>query len=115
MDQAGTGDDKTDIVVIADFWERLGGVFSGIGTFQQWVSIPFGGFDIAAAISLAAFKAVVCFRHVLRAGGTHNSASYPLPHSAPNRATSPFYKNRMLLIRMRIQAHRHHRPIRSRA
>src|SRR5213078_2547267 len=26
--KAGTGDDKTDIVVIADFWERLGGVFS---------------------------------------------------------------------------------------
>src|SRR5438874_13120162 len=26
--KAGTGDDKTDIVVIADFWQRLGGVFS---------------------------------------------------------------------------------------
>src|SRR6266481_5172821 len=26
--KAGTGDDKTDIVVIADFWERTGGVFS---------------------------------------------------------------------------------------
>src|SRR5882762_3120260 len=26
--KAGTGDDKTDIVVIADFWERLNGVFS---------------------------------------------------------------------------------------
>ena len=26
--KAGTGDDKTDIVVIADFWERPGGVFS---------------------------------------------------------------------------------------
>ena len=24
----GTGDDKTDIVVIADFWERTGGIFS---------------------------------------------------------------------------------------
>src|SRR5438046_4138368 len=26
--KAGTGDNKTDIVVIADFWERTGGVFS---------------------------------------------------------------------------------------
>ena len=26
--KAGTGDDKTDIVVVADFWERLGGVFA---------------------------------------------------------------------------------------
>ena len=44
--KAGTGDDKTDIVVIADFWQRLGGVFSrdrdisSNGNF-----IPFGGFD----------------------------------------------------------------------
>src|SRR5438132_7521173 len=26
--KAGTGDDKTDIVVIAEFWERTGGLFS---------------------------------------------------------------------------------------
>src|SRR5207244_3018158 len=26
--KAGTGDDKTDIVVVADFWERTGGLFS---------------------------------------------------------------------------------------
>ena len=44
--KAGTGDDKTDIVVIADFWERTGGLFSpdrdiSINAFQ----IPWGGFD----------------------------------------------------------------------
>ena len=44
--KAGTGDDKTDIVVIADFWQRLGGVFSrdrdisSNGNFNR-----FGGFD----------------------------------------------------------------------
>src|SRR5438552_18616325 len=44
--KAGTGDDKTDIVVIADFWQRLNGVFSrdrdisSNGNFT-----PFGGFD----------------------------------------------------------------------
>src|SRR5438445_123777 len=45
--KAGTGDDKTDIVVIADFYQRSGGVFSrdrdisGNGNF-----VPFGGFDV---------------------------------------------------------------------
>ena len=44
--KAGTGDDKTDIVVIADFWERTGGLFSrdrnlsANGNFTD-----FGGFD----------------------------------------------------------------------
>src|SRR5438034_11048093 len=44
--KAGTGDDKTDIVVIADFWQRTGGLFSrdrdlSSNAFQ----IPWGGFD----------------------------------------------------------------------
>src|SRR5216117_2194902 len=44
--KAGTGDDKTDIVVVADFWERTGGVFSrdrdiSSNNFQT----RFGGFD----------------------------------------------------------------------
>src|SRR2546426_2125911 len=44
--KAGTGDDKTEIVVIADFWERTGGIFSSdrdlsANAFQ----IPWGGFD----------------------------------------------------------------------
>src|ERR1700675_643619 len=44
--KAGTGDDKTDIVVIADFWERTGGLFSrdrDISSNGDF--IPFGGFD----------------------------------------------------------------------
>jgi hypothetical protein len=46
MDQSRTGDDKTNIVVIADFWERTGGLFSrdrdiSSNTFQ----IPWGGGD----------------------------------------------------------------------
>src|SRR5437764_2936332 len=45
--KAGTGDDKTNIVVIADFWERTGGVFSrdrdlSSNAFQ----IPWGGFEL---------------------------------------------------------------------
>src|SRR5216117_1329094 len=44
--KAGTGDDKTDIVVIADFWERTGGVFSRDRDLSaNSFFIPFGGFE----------------------------------------------------------------------
>src|SRR6266576_1316623 len=44
--KAGTGDDKTDIVVIADFWERTGGVFSADRDLSaNAFYMPWGGFD----------------------------------------------------------------------
>src|ERR1043166_4406115 len=44
--KAGTGDDKTNIVVIADFWQRTGGVFSrDRGLSSNTFQIPWGGFD----------------------------------------------------------------------
>ena len=44
--KAGTGDDKTEIVVIADFWERTGGVFSADRDISSnGFQIPWGGFD----------------------------------------------------------------------
>src|SRR5215471_451478 len=44
--KAGTGDDKTDIVVIADFWQRTGGLFSADRDISSNAfQIPFGGFD----------------------------------------------------------------------
>src|SRR5713101_7528181 len=44
--KAGTGDDKTDIVVVADFWERTGGIFSRDRDISSnGFFIPFGGFD----------------------------------------------------------------------
>src|SRR5438094_509960 len=44
--KAGTGDDKTDIVVIADFWERTGGLFSRDRDLTaNAFYIPWGGFD----------------------------------------------------------------------
>ena len=86
--KAGTGDDKTDIVVIADFWQRTGGVFSrdrdisSNGNFMQ-----FGGFDARSGNEPGR---VGGFRLVPRLffGGQS-----PKPHSAPNAATSPLYKN----------------------
>src|SRR5438067_9274572 len=86
--KAGTGDDKTDIVVIADFYQRDGGLFSrdrDISSNGNFV--PFGGFDV---------------RSGNEPGRVHGSrlipslffsANSPTPHSAPNRQTSPFYTN----------------------
>src|SRR5438552_3234037 len=93
--KAGTGDDQTDIVVIADFWERTGGVFSrdrdisSNGNFT-----PFGGFDARSSNEPGRVGA---FR--LRPGMFFGpgglpmpGVNTPLPHSAPNVNTSPFYK-----------------------
>src|SRR6516225_8390581 len=42
--KAGTGDDKTEIVVIADFWERTGGIFSADRDLSaNGFQIPWGG------------------------------------------------------------------------
>src|SRR5256714_14543259 len=86
--KAGTGDDKTDIVVVADFWERTGGVFSrdrdisSNGDFTR-----FGGFDSRSRNEpgrLGSFRLIPKLFF---------SASSPPQHSAPNVATSPFYTN----------------------
>jgi iron complex outermembrane receptor protein len=94
--KAGTGDDKTDIVVVADFWERTGGLFSAdrdlsANAFQ----IPFGGLDNRSGT----FPGKITFLGRLvpsmffGPGGTPRpGVNTPLPHSAPNAATSPFYK-----------------------
>jgi iron complex outermembrane recepter protein len=96
--KAGTGDDKTDIVVIADFWERTGGVFSrdrdiSSNAFQP----PWGGFDARSGNEPGR---VIDRRLVPRLffGQSHNGlprigVNTPPPHSAPNAATSPFYAN----------------------
>src|SRR5438067_11973411 len=94
--KAGTGDDKTDIVVIADFWERTGGVFSRDRDISSnGFFVPFGGFDARSGN----FPGRVQSRRLLPSlffgpGGTPQfGVNTPLPHSAFNRATSPFYKS----------------------
>jgi iron complex outermembrane recepter protein len=86
--KAGTGDDKTDIVVVADFFERTGGVFSrdrdiSSNAFQ----IPWGGFDGRSGNEPGR---VQNFRLIPR---LFFSDKTPPPHSAPNAQTSPFYAN----------------------
>src|SRR5947209_3407970 len=94
--KAGTGDDKTDIVVIADFWERTGGLFSTDRDISaNAFFIPFGGFDQRSGF----FPGRVGSRRLLPrmffgpGGPPQPGVNTPIPHSAPNAATSPFYKN----------------------
>ena len=89
--KAGTGDDKTDIVVIADFWQRTGGLFSrdrdiSSNAFQ----IPWGGIDGRLGTEPGHIGDIIGFRLIPK---LFFSANSPPPHSAPNAATSPFYKN----------------------
>jgi iron complex outermembrane recepter protein len=94
--KAGTGDDKTNIVVIADFWERTGGVFSrdrdiSSNAFQ----LPWGGFDTRSATfpgNIGGFDFRLIPKLFFGPGGLPQfGVNTPLPHSAPNAATSPFY------------------------
>ena len=86
--KAGTGDDKTDIVVIADFWERTGGLFSRDRDISSNAFfIPWGGFDPRSGNEPARVQG---FRLIPK---LFFSANSPPPHSAPNAATSPFYKS----------------------
>src|SRR5262245_56311186 len=97
--KAGTGDGKTDIVVIADFWERTGGIFSrdrdlSSNAFQ----IPWGGFDVRSPTFPGRVGGGPGFRLIPRmffgpGGAPLPGVNTPLPHSAPNLASSPFYKN----------------------
>ena len=96
--KAGTGDDKTEIVVIADFWERTGGVFSAdrdlsANAFYQ----PWGGPDSRSPeesrVGGLFFGRKLLPRMFFGPGGTPQpGVNTPLPHSAPNATTSPFYK-----------------------
>src|SRR5437588_1759857 len=93
--KAGTGDDKTDIVVIADFWERLGGVFSRDRDISSnGFFIPFGGLDARSGNFPGRVQGTRLLPSLFFGpGGTPTfGVNTPLPHSAPNAATSPFYK-----------------------
>jgi len=84
--KAGTGDDKTDIVVIADFYNR-----AAIYSRDRYLSsnaelgLDFGGFDNRSGNFPGRVQG---FRLIPK---LFFSANSPPPHSAPNAATSPFY------------------------
>src|SRR5690348_17717569 len=94
--KAGTGDDKTDIVVIADFYERLNGLFSRDRDISSNAFfIPFGGFDARSGNEPGRVQSGRLLPSMFFGpGGTPIfGVNTPLPHSAPNRRTSPFYKS----------------------
>jgi iron complex outermembrane receptor protein len=84
--KAGTGDDKTDIVVVADFYQRTGGLFSADRNLSANGNFgPFGGIDARSSNEPGRIGG---FRLIPK---LFFSANTPTPHSAPNAATSPFY------------------------
>jgi hypothetical protein len=96
--KAGTGDNKTDIVVIADFWQRTGGVFSADRDISSNAFyIPWGGGDARSGTfpgNIGGFDFRLIPKLFFGPGGLPQfGVNTPLPHSAPNAATSPFYKN----------------------
>jgi outer membrane receptor protein involved in Fe transport len=95
--KAGSGDDKTEIVVIADFWERTGGLFSADRNLSSnSFQIPWGGGDGRSANFPGLIAGFPEFRLIPRmffgpGGLPLPGVNTPLPHSAPNAASSPFY------------------------
>jgi iron complex outermembrane receptor protein len=85
--KAGTGDDKTDILVIADFYDRAAIYSSDRQLTSNAFSIPWGGIDFRSGFFPGRIGG---FRLIPRLFFSGNS---PPPHSAPNVATSPFYVN----------------------
>ena len=95
--KAGTGDDKTDILVIADFYDR-----AAIYSRDRFLSsnanaLAWGGFDNRSG-NFPGFigqlfsnpEAPLGFRLIPKFFFSTNS---PPPHSAPNVSTSPYYTN----------------------
>jgi len=84
--KAGTGNDKTDILVVADFYDRAA-IFSHDRDIESNAfGIPWGTLDFRSQYLPGRVP-----------GGRRLipklffSANSPPPHSAPNAATSPFY------------------------
>ena len=84
--KAGTGDDKTDILVIADFYDRAAIYSRDRDIESNAFGIPWGTVEFRSPYLPGRVP-----------GGRRLipklffSANSPPPHSAPNAATSPFY------------------------
>src|ERR1043166_123793 len=84
--KAGTGDDKSDILVIADFYDRAAIYSRDRDIESNAFGIPWGTYEfrdqfVPGRIGFFRLTPKLFF-----------SANSPPPHSAPNAATSPFYK-----------------------
>src|SRR5437868_11546778 len=85
--KAGTGDNTTDIVVVADFWERTGGLFSADRDLSSNAfQIPWGGGDFRSSNfpgAIGTFDFRLIPRMFFGPGGLPQpGVNTPLPHSA---------------------------------
>jgi iron complex outermembrane receptor protein len=85
--KAGVGDDKTDIVVIADFYDRAAIYSRDRFLTSNANALAFGGFDNRSGNEPGRIGS---FRLIPR---LFFSANSPPQHSAPNATTSPYYVN----------------------
>src|SRR5499427_4051825 len=92
--KAGTGDDKTDIVAIADFWARTGGIFSRDRHLSSNANfIPFGGFD-SGSLNVPGHVGDFSLRPGMffgPGGLPQPGVNTPLPHSSTGPASNPSY------------------------
>src|SRR5438874_2373715 len=93
---AGTGDDKTDIVIIADAYDRAA-IYGRDRTITSNANqAAWGGFDLRSSDFPGVIgpfgkpAAPLGFRLIPK---LFFSANSPPPHSAPNVSTSPYYTN----------------------
>ncbi len=89
--KAGTGDDKTDILVIADFYDRAAMYSRDRFLSSNANALAWGGFDNRLGGfpgQIGRSGASVSFRLIPK---LFFSANSPPPHSAPNVSTSPYY------------------------
>ena len=91
--KAGTGDDKTDILVIADFYDRAAIYSRDRNLESNAFRIPWGGFDARVPTVGRVDSPASPFFGFRLIPRLFFSANSPPPHSAPNVATSPFYVN----------------------
>jgi iron complex outermembrane receptor protein len=86
--KAGVGDDRTDIVLIADFYDRAAIYSRDRFLTSNANALAFGGFDNRSANEPGQVGGFPGFRLIPK---LFFSANSPPPHSAPNVATSPYY------------------------
>jgi len=93
---AGTGDDKTDIVIIADAYDRAAIYDRDRNITSNANQAAWGGFDFRSGDFPGVIgpfgnpAAPLGFRLIPKLFFSRNS---PPPHSAPNVSTSPYYTN----------------------
>src|SRR5262249_35715732 len=96
--KAGAGDDKNDILVIAEFYDRAA-IYSHDRDIESnafgipWGAIDFRDRSVPGRIDSPA-SPIIGFRLVPK---LFFSSKSPSPHSAPNVATSPFYVNPVVI------------------